>query len=472
MKLPSPTIAITSILLANLPLPGVHASFFDTLKLKLASPLPLPPFLRNKIATPADHSALLSLHKALVEIPSITGSEFTVAEWLADYLISKNFTVETQLVSTADDGGEDGVKKRENVFAYLGKTRDTHALVTSHIDVVPPYIPYRETASAVYGRGSCDAKGSVAAQIIAVEELVKQGQIHEGDVSMLFVVGEEVDGEGMKMANALNPGWKTIIFGEPTELKLAVGHKGIAEFEIISEGKAAHSGYPQLGINANSNLIKVLYELDRLELPSSALLGNSTLNIGQIEGGVAANVVPSRAQAVGSVRIAGQLEETVKRINEVVEGVEGVRIVWFDTPHYGPVELDYDVEGFQTTICSYGTDVPYLKGNHKKYLYGPGSILVAHGDTEHVLKSDLFEAVKGYKKLIRESMSSIRLSPAIVKDVKAKVTVAVGEAELEVVSSSAMLLETIQSEGIKEGKENEKEEGKGESKEERANEEL
>lgn len=164
-------------------------------------------------------------------------------------------------------------------------------------------------------------------------------------MALLYVVGEEVTGDGMKAANELNPGWKTVIFGEPTELKLAVGHKGIAEFEIISVGKAAHSGYPQLGINANANLIKALYQLDGLALPISSTLGNSTINIGQIEGGVAANVVPARARAVGSVRIAGDLMDTVLAINEVVASVDGVTIDWAETPHYGPVELDYDVEG-------------------------------------------------------------------------------------------------------------------------------
>ena len=324
------------LLLALLALPPtahVHGSFLSVLKSQIAA-LPLPSFLR-KIAEPVGNSALLPLHKSLIEIPSITGDEKAVAEWLATYLVSRNFTVETQTVE-----GD-----RENVFAYIGTERTTNTLVTSHIDVVPPFIPYRETSSAIWGRGSCDAKASVAAQIVAVEELWNEGAIREGDVAMLFVVGEEVTGDGMKTANALNPGWKTVIFGEPTELKLAVGHKGIAEFTILSEGKAAHSGYPQLGVNANSNLIKVLFKLDQLELPVSSLLGNSTINIGQIEGGVAANVVPAKAKAVGSVRIAGDLKETVRLINEAVASVEGVRIEWAERPHYGPVELDHDVEG-------------------------------------------------------------------------------------------------------------------------------
>ncbi|KAF8467671.1 hypothetical protein BDZ91DRAFT_762487 [Kalaharituber pfeilii] len=424
MKLCNPTITTTTTTLLLLSITA-RASLLDSLKSKVAS-LSFPSFLR-KIASPLDNSALLLLHKNLIEIPSITGDEKAVAEWLATYLVSRNFTVETQAVG----------ENRENVFAYIGSKRETNTLITSHIDVVPPFIPYRETPTAVYGRGSSDAKGSVAAQIMAVEELWNEGAIGEGDIAMLYVVGEEITGDGMKTANALNPGWKTVIFGEPTELKLAVGHKGIAEFEVISEGRAAHSGYPHLGINANSNLIKVLYGLDNLQLPVSSLLGNSTINIGQIEGGVAANVVPDKAKAIGSVRIAGDLKETVRLINEAVGSVEGVRIVWEERPHYGPVELDYDVEGFETTVCSYGTDVPNLYGDHKKYLYGPGSILVAHGDNEHILKSDLYKAVIGYKKLIHESLHPTRRPPAIIEEQPKPVKV---EASEEVVSSAATIV--------------------------------
>ncbi|KAF8426384.1 hypothetical protein EV426DRAFT_27407 [Tirmania nivea] len=443
MKLSSPSITTTTLLLATLP-HAASASFLDTLKLKLASTLPLPSFLRQKIAAPADYSQLLSLHRSLVEIPSITGSEYAVGEWLAKYLISQNFTVETQLVHGLDEGeeAEGSTKKRENIFAYLGQNRETRTLLTSHIDVVPPYIPYRETASAVYGRGSSDAKASVAAQITAALELIAEGKIKEGDISLLYVVGEETTGDGMKTANILSDsGWEAVIFGEPTELKLAAGHKGLAEFTITSEGKAAHSGYPWLGVNANSNLVKVLYELDRLELPVSSLLGNSTINVGQMRGGVAANVVSAKASAVGSMRVAGDLDETVRRINEVVASVPGVSVEWFETPHYGPVELDWDVEGFETTVCSYGTDVPNLKGDHKKYLYGPGSILTAHGDGEFVLKSDLFQAVKGYKKLVLESLNPTRRVPAVkVEEVKSEERV-VQEQEPEVVSKCATVVE-------------------------------
>lgn len=292
----------------------------------------VPEFIK-KFADPISTSPLFSLHRSLIEIPSVTGNEREVGEWLAAYLVSRNFTVETQLVS-----GD-----RVNVFAYLGKNRTTNTLVTSHIDTVPPFIPYKASAYTVYGRGSNDAKGSVASQIIAVEELVADNVISEGDVSLLFVVGEEKLGDGMKAANSLGPAWKTVIFGEPTENKLAVGHKGIIIFEVISKGKASHSGYPQLGINANSHLIEAVYKLERMKLPSSDLLGESTINVGLIQGGVAANIVSPYANASVAIRVAGDLSETLDVIEKTLEGIPVE--TKFVNVAYGPQELDHDVEG-------------------------------------------------------------------------------------------------------------------------------
>ena len=405
MKLPLTTTALLFLPLAS---QAFQFPFLNTLKTHLPTLL----FLNSKTpsttpeTTPppvADHTRLFALHKSLIDFPSVTGTEGPVAQWLATYLQNLNFTVELQTVP-----GGDGT--RRNLLAYLSPTRYTPTLLTSHMDVVPPHIPYRDTDTAVYGRGSCDAKGSIAAQITALLELLEAKLVMPEDVSLLFVVGEETTGDGMLKANEINPGWGTVIFGEPTEGKLAVGHKGIVEFDIVSIGRAAHSGYPSLGVDANSNLIRVLAALDGLALPGSQLLGNSTLNIGVIEGGVAANVVPAHAKATCSIRVAGDLQKVVDLIDETVRNTGGdtVKIEWYSTPHYGPVTVDHDVEGFETVVCSYGTDVPNLKGDHKRYLYGPGSILVAHGADENVRKDELTEAVGGYKRLVLESLKEGR----------------------------------------------------------------
>jgi acetylornithine deacetylase len=362
-------------------------------------------------------SSLLDLHKALIVHESITNNEDGVAQWLVSYLKKQNFTVETQEISPATSSE----KARHNVFAYVGRQRETRTLITSHIDTVPPFWPYDRRGDEIWGRGSVDAKGSVATQITAVQELLTAGELTEGDIALLFVVGEEDNGIGMRKANGLGLKWDTVIFGEPTGLKLASGHKGVMGLEIRAKGKAGHSGYPELGKSANSMLIRALNAFLSVELPWNEKYGNTTLNIGRMEGGVAGNVIPEDASAKVTLRIAdGTPEEVQKILLEAIRKTGETLDVDFHLG-YGPVYIDSDVEGktvlripsfevandstgFETVVVNYGTDIPNLKGDHKRYLYGPGSILVAHSDHEHLKIADLEAAVEGYTKLIKHSL--------------------------------------------------------------------
>jgi len=306
---------------------------------------PQQPLHDPALASPSSSSSskLLNLHKSLVEIESITGHEHDVVQYLIDYLTLQNLTVETQDVGP----GFDGRAKRLNVLAYIGKQRETKVLVSSHIDTVPPFWPYKRKGEEIWGRGTVDAKGSVAAQIIAFEELWKADKLGEGDVALLFVVGEETGGEGMKKANDLELKWDTVIFGEPTELKLASGHKGIGGMVITAKGKAGHSGYPELGRNAIAMLVPALNELLKAELPWSERYGNTTLNFGTIEGGVAANVIAEEARASVSFRIAdGEPANTERVILEAIEKAGQELDVTFN-PGYGPIYIDSDVPGKQ-----------------------------------------------------------------------------------------------------------------------------
>ncbi|KAE8449796.1 hypothetical protein EG329_007571 [Mollisiaceae sp. DMI_Dod_QoI] len=280
-------------------------------------------------------SSLLSLHKSLVEIPSISGSERNISAFLIKYLESRNFTVESQAVS----------KTRENVIAYTGSSPNTRILVTSHIDTVPPFWPYERRGDEIWGRGSVDAKGSVAAQIIAVESLLQTSKINEGDVGLLFVVGEEKGGEGMRVVNDLGLSWESVIFGEPTELKLASGHKGGMGFTIRAKGKAGHSGYPELGKSATHMLIRALAALDGISLPASEKYGNTTINVGKLEGGVAGNVIAEDAYAIVSIRIAAGSPEDIKELIEMAlyDACPDIELEF--TLGIGPIAIDHDVEG-------------------------------------------------------------------------------------------------------------------------------
>lgn len=280
-------------------------------------------------------SSLISLHKALVEIPSITGSEPNVSAFLSSYLRTRGFTVQTQPI------GND----RENVIAYLGSSIRSRVLVTSHVDTVPPFWPYERKGDEIWGRGTVDAKGSVAAQITAVEALLQADEIEEGDVALLFVVGEEKGGEGMRKVNDLGLSWDTVIFGEPTELKLASGHKGAMGLNITARGKAGHSGYPELGRNAISMLVPALAALENAELPWSEEYGNTTINIGTIQGGVAANVIAADAIAVCSVRTAVSSLESIQNVikDAVYKAAPDVEVTF--SAGMGPVYINHDIKG-------------------------------------------------------------------------------------------------------------------------------
>ena len=378
-------------------------------------------------------SPLLSFHRDIIRIESISNNEHEIGVFVADFLESKNFTVVKQEVppmKRKQDDENGPPKPRYNIFAYPDSlTEKPSILLTSHIDTVPPFIPYavhspdpstQNTDSIVIaGRGSVDAKASVAAQIFATLETLAENP--DAKLGLLFVVGEETGGDGMKVFSDseinTNSAYHTVIFGEPTELALVSGHKGMLSFEVLSHGKAAHSGYPWLGRSAVSGIIPALAAVDKLGdipvsqggLPSSPKYGHTTLNIGTVQAGVATNVVPAEARADVAVRLAaGTPDEAREIIRLAVEkataDVDADVVVDFSTHResYPPQDLDTDVPGFDVIPVNYGTDVPNLKlrDDVKRYLYGPGTIFVAHGDNEALTVRDMKDAVEGYKKLI------------------------------------------------------------------------
>ncbi|EGX96186.1 acetylornithine deacetylase [Cordyceps militaris CM01] len=376
---------------------------------------------RDKHA-PAYRSALLDLHRNLVSIPSVSGAEFKVGQWLVDYLVSKNFRADIQFVEPRD--GTPAGAQRFNVMAWPGQYDDPRprVLVSSHIDVVPPFIEYGiddgpvTKDTVIRGRGSVDAKAAVAAMTIAVEELVAAGRVKKDDVMLVFVVGEEVAGDGMitfsEAAHARDepPSWHSVIFGEPTESKLVCGHKGALFCDLKATGLASHSGYPWLGKSANELLIHAVAKILETDLGSSKLYGNTTFNLGMMEGGVAANVVAASATAKFGARVAIGPEKdghliVRKRIQAILDEIDKDAFEMTCNPGYGTVDCNCDVEGFDTLTVNYGTDVANLKGNFTRYLYGPGSILVAHGENEALTVGDLESAVENYEKLIEHALS-------------------------------------------------------------------
>jgi acetylornithine deacetylase len=323
---------------------------------------------------------LFELTCTLVNLESVSGNEKACAAFLRDYLLARNFQVELQPVSP----------ERANLLAWRGTPE---VVLSTHLDTVPPFFPAREDEEFIYGRGACDAKGIVAAQVMAAQRLLQDGV---GDFGLLFLVGEETVSDGARVANLSPRGAKYIINGEPTDNKLALGSKGILRVDIRTQGKMAHSAYPHLGESAIEKLLDILAEVRRLPLPEDALLGPSTLNIGVISGGRAANVIPDEAEAQVLIRTVDDGQELRRRIQRLLEGrcvYEFVR----DTPALKLEKLD----GFATDVVAFTTDLPNLTRWGRPLLLGPGSIHEAHTDHERVRKADLVRAIELYYQLVR-----------------------------------------------------------------------
>ena len=324
---------------------------------------------------------LFQLTQALVNIESVTGHERACAEFLHDYLKDRRFQVDLQPVS----------RERSNVFARWGRP---DIVLSTHLDTVPPFFPAHEDTEFIYGRGACDAKGILASQIVAAERLVEEGV---EDFALLFVVGEETTSDGAREANLHPCGSRYLINGEPTENKLIVGSKGNLRLDIRARGKMAHSAYPHLGESAIDKLLGILDDLRALPLPHDALLGPSTLNIGVISGGRAANVIPDEASAQLLIRTVEDSEPLRRSISELLAGRCEFTFVR-DTPVMRLEKL----EGFETGVVAFSTDVPCLTKWGRPALLGPGSITEAHAERERVRKTDLLRAVDLYCELVHQ----------------------------------------------------------------------
>src|SRR5271166_3534393 len=254
----------------------------------------------------ASHMDVFALARKLIDIDSTTGQESAVGSALASELSSLGYTVERMPVE-----GD-----RFNVWATHSQNPRPELVFSTHMDTVPPFIPSSETPDRIYGRGSCDAKGIIVAQIAAAEKL-KQAGI---SVGLLFLVGEERDSQGAWTANQQPRGVKYLINGEPTENRLALASKGTLRVELVARGKMAHSAYPELGESAIDKLIDALLEIRKLKLPTNPLGGPCTLNIGQIEGGRAPNVIPDHAVAQLLFRLVGPAEELRRQVTAAASG--------------------------------------------------------------------------------------------------------------------------------------------------------
>lgn len=331
---------------------------------------------------------LFELTKSLINIPSESGNEEAVGFFLRDYLESLGWTVELQAVSD----------NQHNVIAYLNER--PRVFLSTHMDVVPPHIEASEDDEKIYGRGSCDAKGIIASQIFAAENLRKQGI---EDIGLLYTVDEEQGSTGARKANQhpLAAKCEYLINGEPTDNDLAIGSKGTFRFKIVAEGKAAHSAYPEQGESAIEKLIEVLQDVRRADFPNDEFFGETTVNIGLIEGGLALNVIPPHAEAGIAVRLTTPRQPVEELLEKIVGNRAKIEILSCSEP----IKM-LAVEGFNQKTVRFTTDIPYLTNWGQPLLLGAGSILVAHTKNEFVLKKDLEKAVELYVNLVKKLLAT------------------------------------------------------------------
>jgi len=331
---------------------------------------------------------LFELTRRLIDIPSLTGDEGAVGSFLATHLQGLGYRVERQEIAAGR-------------FNILATTAEPPRIVFStHMDTVPPFIAVSEDEEYIYGRGSCDAKGIIAAQIFAAEQLRSEGM---QELGLLFTVDEELSSEGAQAANKhpLACECRYLINGEPTDNRLAIGTKGSVRLIISTTGRSGHSAYPEFGESAIEKLLDILEDIRAVEWPEDSFFGTTTCNIGVIEGGTRPNVIPDHARAQLQIRLGIDIEQ-VKRIVERTVGGRGE--IEYASGH-NPVRLSSSSLFPDTTIVRFTTDIPYLSNWGKPLLLGPGSILDAHTDHERVSKKELERSVDLYVELAKKLRS-------------------------------------------------------------------
>ncbi len=329
---------------------------------------------------------VFELSQKLINIQSLSGHEEPLFCFLSQLLTREGFAVKKIMTES----------HRPNLYAYMDKPR---ILFSSHMDTVPPYIPFHQDSKFLYGRGACDTKSIIAAQIVAGLRLKSQGV---KDLGFLYVVGEEVDHQGARDCAEKIPQVEAIIMGEPTQNTLATGTKGIVKITLQAFGKAAHSAYPERGKSAIHALLETLFRIQNMPQEQSPFLGRSNLNIGVLKGGVAANVLAPEAQAQILVRTVGLSQRVYRQMKKLCLPHIKIQLESLNDP----IRLD-TMPGFKTSVVSFNTDLPYLKKKARKlFLLGPGSILDAHGPHEKISKKELLKSIGLYERLVKTLITS------------------------------------------------------------------
>ena len=323
---------------------------------------------------------VVALAAELLNFDSSTGSEGGAVDFVSQWLIQRGWNVRTQEVS----------RGRSNLWASRGQGLVT---LSTHLDTVPPYIPPKLEHERLFGRGACDAKGIAAAMLCAAENLSAAG---EQRVDLLFVVGEEQGSDGARAANQLPATSTFLVNGEPSESRLASGAKGSLRVAVRTRGRAAHSAYAHLGESAIEPMLQLLPTIKTQILPKDPVLGDTTVNIGTIHGGVAGNIVPALCEAEIMFRLVGDVAPVKQIVDKWAKGKAEI-----EYGSYIPAQKFHVIPGFEVAAVAYTTDIPLLSKWGTPLLFGPGSIHVAHTIDEFIDLAELRAAVGSYERITR-----------------------------------------------------------------------
>ncbi|HET7296290.1 MAG TPA: M20/M25/M40 family metallo-hydrolase, partial [Gemmatimonadales bacterium] len=347
--------------------------------------VPAVPVLRPRAGAGQD---VFALARHLIDIPSISGEEAGIARFLAGYLGDLGYRVALA----------DAAPGRPNLLATTGAP--PRVVLCTHLDTVPPFIGSHDDGEFVTGRGACDSKGILAAQITAAERLRAEGV---AEVGLLFVVDEEMGSLGARAANA-HPRAREcryVVVGEPTDNKLAAGCKGSLRVALRTEGTGGHSAYPASGTSAVDGLLDVLADVRSGAWPRDEFFGETSVNIGVIAGGTRTNVLATEARADLHFRLVTDADRVKHLLERAVAGRAGIEYLSV-TP---PVRL-MGMPGFEQCVVGFTTDTAHLGHWGTPLLLGPGSILDAHTAHERVAKAELARGVELYVRLVRSLLAT------------------------------------------------------------------
>jgi acetylornithine deacetylase len=330
-----------------------------------------------------------ALAAELLSIPSPSGDEGAVVEFVSRWLVARDWDITIQEVTPG----------RGNIWATRSAAAGQPGVTLStHLDTVAPYVPPRREGDRLYGRGACDAKGIAAAMLAAATRCVANG---EQRVGLLFLVGEEMGSDGARAASRLPATSRFLINGEPTESHLATGAKGSLRVTLRIRGREAHSAYPELGASAITEMLALLPRIQALVLPTDPVLGAATVNIGVLRAGTAANIIPGQAEAELMFRLVGDVRVVKRAIEACVGGTAEI-----EYGSYIPAQRFHVVPGFAAAPVAYTSDIPLLPRWGTPLLFGPGSIHVAHTPDEHIDLPELRASVDAYERIIRTLLAS------------------------------------------------------------------